>query len=198
MLRRQLELGVPIEGIGMQFHAFCGRDNEVSTAGILYNSLRAIDVFDCYSDFRLPIHLSEVSIPSWSNEPDDEEVQAELAERMLKLWFSRKYVDAVIWWNLVDGTAYGTENVFHAGLMRGDLSPKPAYERFDRLINHDWHTAYSASGAGDRFVFDGFYGDYDVTFTHDGKKYTRSIRLFRDTTGYDNRLADWRISRVEV
>ena len=182
----------------MQFHAFCGRDNEVSTAGILYNSLRAIDVFDCYSDFRLPIHLSEVSIPSWSNEPDDEEVQAELAERMLKLWFSRKYVDAVIWWNLVDGTAYGTENVFHAGLMRGDLSPKPAYERFDRLINHDWHTAYSASGAGDRFVFDGFYGDYDVTFTHDGKKYTRSIRLFRDTTGYDNRLADWRISRVEV
>ena len=30
MLRRQLELGVPIEGIGMQFHAFCGRDNEVS------------------------------------------------------------------------------------------------------------------------------------------------------------------------
>lgn len=198
MLRRQLELGVPIEGIGTQFHAFCGREQEASAAGILYNSLRAIDVFDCYSDFRLPIHLSEVSIPSWSNEPDDEEVQAELAERMLKLWFSRRYVDAVIWWNLVDGTAYGGENVFHAGLMRGDLSPKPAYERFDRLINHDWHTAYSASGAGDRFVFDGFYGDYDVTFTHDGKKYTRSIRLFRDTTGYDNRLADWRISRVEV
>lgn len=198
MLRRQLELGTRIEGIGMQFHAFTGRDNECEAAGCLYNSLRALDIFDCYSDFKLPIHLSEVSIPSWSNEPEDEEIQAELFGRMLKLWFSRKYVDAVIWWNLVDGTAYGGENVFHAGLMRNDLTPKPAYEVLDRLVNHEWHTEYTASGSGERFIFDGFFGDYEVEFIHDGQKYIRPLRLYRDTTGYDNRLADWRISTVRI
>ncbi|MBQ2709951.1 MAG: endo-1,4-beta-xylanase [Clostridia bacterium] len=198
MLRRQLEMGTKIEGIGMQFHAFTGRDNEVQSAGILYNALRTLDIFDCYSDFKLPIHLSEISIPSWSNEPEDEAIQAELVERMLTLWFSQKYVDAVVWWNLCDGTAFGGENVFHAGLMRNDISPKPAYEVFDRLINREWHTEFAGSASGEKFVFDGYYGNYAVAFVHNGKKYEREIRLFRDTTGYDNQLADWRISRVKI
>ena len=49
----------------------------------IYNPYRAMDVFRLYSEFHLPIHLSEVSIPSWSNEAGDEEVQAELVERLL-------------------------------------------------------------------------------------------------------------------
>ncbi len=198
MLRRQLELGTRIEGIGMQFHAFASEDDEVAEAGILYNALRSLDIFDCYSDFRMPIHLSEVSIPSWTNEAADEELQAELTERMMRLWFSQRYVEAAIWWNLVDGTAYGNENRFHAGLMRRDLSPKPAYERLDRLINREWHTTYKGSGKDEKFVFEGFYGDYEVEFCVNGEKYTRPVRLFRDTTGYDNRLCDWRITRIEV
>ncbi len=196
MLRRQLEMGTKIEGIGMQFHAFTGRNDELAGAGMLYKSLRAMDIFDCYGELGLPIHLSEVSIPSWSNDPDDEAIQAELFQRMLKLWFSRKRVEAMVWWNLVDGTAYGGENVFHAGLMRNDLTPKPAYEVLDRLVNHEWHTELTEAGTGERFLFEGFHGDYEVSFVHGGEKITRSVRLYKDTTGYDNRLADWRISRV--
>ena len=121
--------------------------------------MRLIDIFDTYSDFGLPIHLSEVSIPSWSNEPEDEEIQAELVERLVRLWFSRKNVEAAIWWNLVDGTAYGDENVFHAGLLRNDMTTKPAYEVLDRLMDHQWHTEYE-TGNTDRVIFEGFYGDY--------------------------------------
>lgn len=200
MLREELSRGTQIEGIGMQFHAFTGKDDEITTAGRLYNSLRAIDIFDCYGTFGLPIHLSEVSIPSWSNDPDDEAIQAELVERMVTLWFSRKQVESVVWWNLVDGTAYGGENVFHAGLMRNDLTPKPAYEVLDRLINRTWHTEFTRQGTenGEDFYFDGFYGDYDVTFVHEGKEYTDSVRLYRDTTGYDNRLGDFRLTKIQL
>ena len=198
MLKEQLARGTKIEGIGMQFHAFTGKENELSAAGPLYNPLRLLDIFDRYSDFGLPIHISEVSIPSWSNEPDDEQIQAELVERLVRLWFSQKYVEAFIWWNLVDGTAYEGENIFHAGLMRNDLSPKPAYEVIDRLVNREWHTEFTRSGKDERFAFEGFYGDYDITFTVDGERFTRPLRLFRDTTGYDNRLCDWRISRVNI
>lgn len=198
MLKEQLSRGTPIEGIGMQFHAFTGRDNEIKAAGPLYDPLRLLDIFECYSDFKLPIHISEVSIPSWSNEPEDEEIQAELVERMAALWFSQKYIDAFVWWNLVDGTAYGDENVFHAGLTRNDLSPKPAYEVLDRLINHEWHTSLERSGSGERFEFEGYFGDYDVTFTVGDKEYTKRVRLCKDTTGYDNRLCDYRRTRIEV
>ena len=139
-----------------------------------------------------------MSIPSWSNEKDDEEIQAELVKRMVTLWFSRKYIDAFIWWNLVDGTAYGNENVFHAGLMRNDLSPKPAYKVIDELEHKIWHTGLERSGKDERFLFEGYFGDYDVTFTHGGEEYKKMLRLFRDTTGYDNRLCDYRVTRVDI
>ena len=64
MLKRWLAEGAPIEGIGMQFHAF-GSSEEI------YNPYRAMDVFRLYSEFKLPIHLSEVSIPSYSNEAEE-------------------------------------------------------------------------------------------------------------------------------
>ena len=198
MLKNQLAMGTKIEGIGMQFHAFTGKNEEPTAAAPLYDPLRQLDIFDCYSDFRLPVHLSEVSIPSWSNEPEDEEIQAELVERLVRLWFSQKYVDAFIWWNLVDGTAYGNENVFHAGLMRNDLSPKPAYEVIDRLANREWHTGFERSGESERFEFEGYFGDYEVSFVKDGREYTRKVRLFRDTTGYDNRLCDYRVTRIDI
>lgn len=198
MLKNQLAMGTKIEGIGMQFHAFTGKENEPKAAAALYNPLRLFDIFDCYSDFKLPIHLSEVSIPSWSNEPEDEEIQAELVERLVRLWFSQKYVDAFIWWNLVDGTAYGDENVFHAGLMRNDLSPKAAYNVIDRLVNYEWHTEFERSGKSESFNFEGYFGDYEVSFVSNGTAHSQKVRLYRDTTGYDNHLTDYRITRIDI
>ena len=81
-----------------------------------------MEIFRLYSEFGLPIHISEVSVPSYSNESADEEVQAELTRRMYRLWFSQEAVESIVWWNMADGMAYGDENRFHAGLMRNDMS----------------------------------------------------------------------------
>ncbi len=201
MLRRQLEMGTKIGGIGMQFHAWSPKENAEKHCGMLYNPVRAMDIFNCYSDFGLPIHISEISIPAWSTDPCDEEIQGELVRRMYRLWFAQKNVEATVWWNLVNGTAFGPktggENGFCAGLLHEDMTPKPAYRVLDELINHEWHTECELAPA-ERCVFNGFYGNYLVTFTHGGKKYEKKVRLFRDTTGYHNSLMDWRITEIRV
>lgn len=86
--------------------------------------------------------MSEVSIPSYSNDPADEEIQAELVKRLLTLWVSSKNVNSVVWWNLVDSTAHGGENVFHAGLVRNDMTPKPACKVWDELESEEKKSKY--------------------------------------------------------
>ena len=178
MLKRWLGEGAPIEGIGMQFHAF---DASEAQEYAIYNPYRAMDVFRLYSEFRLPIHLSEVSIPSYSNEEADEEIQAALVERMYRLWFSRETVESIVWWNLADGMAFGGENVFHAGLLRNDLSHKKAFDVLERLIRHDWHTEETlVTDDTGRAYFRGFYGDYDVVAEEQHKE----CRFYKENTGY--------------
>ena len=62
------------------------------------------------------------------------------------------------------------ENYYHGGLLRFDLSPKPAYLKIKELIKERWHTEVEittdANGCAD---FRGFYGDYEVTVANDTK-----------------------------
>ena len=181
MLDKYLKEGVPIEGIGMQFHAFGSEfDNHM-----IYSAVRQLDLFQVYSELNLPIHISEVSLPSYSNDSNDEKIQAELLKRLLTLWFSQKNINSVIWWNFVDGTAYGDENKFHAGLLRNDMSPKPAFKVWDDLVNKTWHTEFCRKCSDDnKICFNGFYGDYEIEVEANGKRVKKDLSLTRDNTGY--------------
>jgi len=178
MLKRWLSEGAQIEGIGMQFHACTG--NETSELAV-YNPYRAMDIFRLYSEFKLPIHLSEISIPAYSNEAEAEDIQGELTERMYRLWFSQEYVESIVWWNMVDGMAYGDENRYYAGILRNDMSHKKAFDVLDRLINHEWQTEESlVTDENGRAYFNGFYGDYNVTVG----EITEERRFHKENTGY--------------
>ena len=191
MIEKMLREGVRIDGIGMQYHAYASNESAEEKLREVCNPLRMIDVLERYGDFRLPIHISEVSIPSYSNETGDEELQAELTERLYKLWFSSKYCESIVWWNLCDNTAYKTENVFHSGLLRNDCSEKGAYRVLDRLINKEWNTDLETTVSG-QLRFSGFYGDYEIEAEREGRKVVKTISLRRDNTGYDNKLCDFR------
>lgn len=197
MLEKMLSQGVPVEGIGMQSHEFSGKEDAFETLKQVCNPLRLLDVFDCYARFRLPVHISEVTIPSFTNTEDDEQLQAELLKRLYKLWFGRKYSRAVVYWNMADGTAYNGENAYHAGLLRADGSEKPAFRALDELVNREWHTELESAVDG-RLNFRGFYGDYEITATRGDKTVTDRITLNRDNTGYDNRLCDFRAKTVII
>ena len=94
------------------------------------------------------------------------------------MWFSYPNTQQIIYWNLVDGYAYGTtpgdmssgENYYRGGLLRFDMSEKPAYKRLKQLITQTWNTEETISANCGKASFRGFYGQYEVTA--DGKTYT--------------------------
>lgn len=189
-LEKMLSKGVPINGIGIQYHAL--EPDEPYT-----NPLRIIDVFDCYGEFNLPIHVSEVSIPSYGNDDYGKQLQAELTKRLFNLWFAQKHCKAVVWWNFVDNTAYEGENFYHAGLLRNYCSPKPAYKEIEQLIKNEWRTSLDCN-VSDELKFCGFLGKYEIEIDYNGKIYKKQIDLFKDNTGYDNRLMDFRAKEIII
>ena len=55
------------------------------------------------------------------------------------------------------------ENKYYAGLLRFDMSPKPAYLRLKKLITEEWNTSLESSSDENGYIyFRGFYGDYEV------------------------------------
>ena len=195
MIEKMLREGVKIDGLGMQYHAYGAKETADTKLAEVCNPLRIIDVLERYGDFKLPIHISEVSIPSYSNESCDEELQAELTERLFKLWFSSKYCESIVWWNLCDNTAYKTENVYHSGLLRYDCTEKPAYKVLRKLINSEWKTSLEDTVSG-QLRFSGFYGEYEVEAEYNGVKTVKTVKLHKDNTGYDNRLCDFRVKEI--
>ena len=161
------------------------------------NPLRLLDALECYGSLGLPIHISEISLPSYGYDERDEELQAEVTKRLMRLWFSEGSVSAIVWWNLADKTAIGDENLYHSGLLREDLSEKPAYKALDELINREWNTSLSAEVSG-RLNFRGFYGEYEIEAERGGKKTVQKIRLCRDNTGFDNRRCDFRAKEIVI
>lgn len=187
-IEKMLREGVPVEGIGMQYHMFSPRPD-------MANPLRIIDVFDCYGEFGLPIHVSEITLPSYSNDPEDEEIQAALTERLYKLWFGRKYCEAIVWWNFADNTAFKGENQYFGGLIRNDCSVKPAFEAVRRLVQEEWNTHFDKTVSGE-LRFSGFYGDYELEVCHGETRVVKEMRFGRDNTGFDNRLCDFRAREI--
>ena len=68
------------------------------------------------------------------------------------------------------------ENVYYGGLVRFDMTPKPAYRRLYHLINKKWHTDVTAVTGDDGCARErGFFGEYEISAEHSG--YRRSVTL---------------------
>ncbi len=192
-LKQNIEKGVPIEGIGIQCHLY---EDETNHNDMLcaFNPLRLMEVFRVYSDFRLPMHISEVTLPTFSEDPESEEIQAELLKRLYKLWFSTEMMESIVLWNFADGTSMEEwGNRLKGGFLRKDLSRKPSYREIDKLINHEWQTCEEKKTDKDgRMFFRGFYGDYDIEVSTDGKHYKAVHPMGKEETGYHHEKVEYR------
>ena len=55
------------------------------------------------------------------------------------------------------------ENYYYGGLLRFDLSPKPAYYVIKNLFEKVWHTEEDlTTNENGEISFKGFFGDYEV------------------------------------
>ena len=70
------------------------------------------------------------------------------------------------------------ENIYYGGLLRFDMSPKPAYYAIKNLLENKWHTEVELeTDENGELRYRGFYGDYSLDITIDGKNVCKEIKL---------------------
>lgn len=187
---KAIKNGAGIDTIGMQYHLFHSREDEERLSVPLLDPIRLYETMDFYWErFGKPLQVTEITIPAYSASAEDEKIQAELVDRLYSVWFSHPALEAAIYWNLVDGYAFNAvpgdmtagENYFYGGLMRFDLSRKPAFDMLEELFRHRWHTeeALEADSKGCA-SFRGFYGDYEITLEKNGQCVKAEAALTKD------------------
>ena len=138
------------------------------------------EVCQRFSRFGVPLHFTEMTILSGSKPqggdigaarsttPQTEAEQARDVVRVYTMLFSHPAVEAITWWNFRD---LGSDVWASSGLMRRDMTPKPAHEELKKLVKSKWWTtAELATGKDGTAAARGFLGDYEVTVTAAGHK----------------------------
>jgi len=181
--------GARIDAIGAQFHSYFKPEEEVAKSRVRYDVAAMYRHLDMYGSLGKPIHLTEVSLPSYTYDEEDEAIQAELLEKLYSIWFSHPAVEQIVYWNLVDGYAHKAqigdmsagENIYKAGLVRFDMTPKPAFHKLNELIRKKWHTETETETAEDGIArFRGFYGNYKAVVTLNGETKEADLRLMKN------------------
>lgn len=143
--------------IGIQSHMHGG----------LWGAARAWEACERFARFGRPLHFTETTVVSgprsdagWTSTAEGERFQAKAVTEFYTVLFSHPAVEAITWWDFTDQNAWQNAP---AGLVRDDMTPKPAYEALHELIKHRWRTETQVRAAADGSVaFEGFFGRYDV------------------------------------
>lgn len=191
IIENTLKSGARIDAIGMQYHMFFKSAEEYKETRQFYDPEQLYRQMDIYSSYGKPLQITEVTVPAYSWKDEDEAIQAEIIENLYKIWFSHESVEQIIYWNMIDGYAHVAEaspekisetqgnmsvgeNYFHGGLLRFDMTPKPAYYVIKNLFEKVWHTEESlTTDKNGQTVVKGFYGDYEIKIN--GKKFYASL-----------------------
>ncbi len=188
-VRGLLDKGAAVRGIGFQFHFFRREALNGYLAGATSNPGKLLDLYEKFAQFKLPLYITEITIPSAGEEGDA--LQEEVVRDHYRLWFSAPMMAGITWWNLGDGTAVKGENEAKGGLMDNELKPKPAYAALDKLINEEWKTtAQVRTDAAGHAGFRGFFGKYQVKVTVGGN--TRAFDLNVSHSGAKAHRLEWK------
>jgi GH35 family endo-1,4-beta-xylanase len=168
LIGRCLDARIVIDAIGIQSHMHKGYWGEEKT----------LEVLERFSRFGLPLHFTELTILSgrlkapgdndwhtvhtdWDTTPEGEQLQKEQAAQFYSLLLAHPSVAAITWWDFADAMAWQGAP---AGLLRRDMSAKPAFEWLMGKVKGDWWlapTEFTTDGRGE-ITFAGFAGDYEL------------------------------------
>ena len=193
-IERLLKNPVHLDAVGLQYHSFFPESEEGARAKYRYNPKKVFELLDNYARLGKRLQLTEMTIPCYSGTEEDEYVQAEIIKSLYRIMFSHPAMEAIIYWNLVDGYAYSKkflgrdsigkfedgENQYRGGLLRFDMTEKPAFTAIKDMFHKEWHSEKTLSSVNGTASARVFYGDYELTVYKDGKKYTKTITVSRD------------------
>lgn len=182
-----------LDSIGMQFHSFFGKDMEKDIAKTRYNPIYLYEVLNKYAQLGKKIQITEMTIPAYSDSSEDEEIQAELIKNLYSVFFSHPAMEAIIYWNVVDGYAAfapqgdmtSGENVYYGGVRRFDLSEKPASKVIKDLFAKEWHTeTEETTDENGKAKLRGFYGEYEMEIHTPDKTIKSDISISENRNGF--------------
>ncbi len=112
--------GARIDKIGVQNHIYLRiDDSDVNKFAHHYDPVKILKGLDVMSEFRKPLEITEVQIPTFGEGNEAEDLQAEVVKYLYTLWFSVEKLESVIYWNFVNDTAMlhpaGTRTIFEQG-----------------------------------------------------------------------------------
>lgn len=177
----------PIDVIGHQMHIFSEEEIMKVASGrmvhpnyVSWEPADQIAMFKKYDEIGLPIHVSEITVPAPTkllSRDDAERLQARVLRDNYRLWFSWPSVYRITYWNMVDGMGAGNE-ILESGLLRNDMTRKPAYHALWKLVHNDWRTCLTARVVGGKITFRGFKGRYRLSWKGPvGKEDSRIVDL---------------------
>jgi len=168
--------------IGIQSHMHGG----------YWGAQKAWEVCQRFAKFGKPLHFTETTLVSgvqgwdlrkrrkdpnfvWATTPEGEKRQAEQVAEFYTILFSHPAVEAITWWDFSDQQAWQQAP---AGLVRADMTPKPAYDELKRLIKGKWWTQTRTTVSdGGKARFRAFFGQYEVTARVGGRELTGTFRF---------------------
>jgi endo-1,4-beta-xylanase len=160
-IRRLLDMGVPVAGIGVQGHLH----GDSFDAAALQNSL------DVLSQFKLPIRITEYNFPGQRSRfmttdkqgvmtPEEEKTKAEALTQFFRICFAHPSVTGIMSWGFWEGANW----IPQSSLYKRDWTPLPAAAAYRDLVFNKWWTRWSgaadAKGSAEVRVF---YGKHKVT-----------------------------------
>ncbi|MBL7224425.1 MAG: endo-1,4-beta-xylanase, partial [Candidatus Brocadiae bacterium] len=158
IIQDSLAGGATIDVIGIQSHMH----------GRYWGAPRAWATCERFAKFGKPLHFTEATVVSgrrtkegWNTTPEGEKRQAEQAAEFYRVLFSHPAMEAITWWDFSDQGAWQQAP---AGLIRKDMTPKPAYTALKQLIKGKWWTGplELTTDAKGQVSFRGFLGRYQV------------------------------------
>jgi len=162
--------------IGIQSHMHGG----------YWGAKKAWEVCERFAGYGKPLHFTEMTVVSgpksdqgWATTPEGEQTQARQVAEFYRVLFSHPMVEAITWWDFTDQNAWQRAP---AGLVRDDMTAKPAYDELKRMIKGEWWTrTETTSRAGGEASFRGFLGDYQISTQTGGRKLTGEFQLDKTT-----------------
>ena len=187
-IERAMLKGARIDSVGMQFHMFYRKEQELEMTRPFYDPERLYNIMDTYAMLGKPMQITEMTIPAYSDNEEDQEIQAAILKNLYQIFFSHPAMEAVIYWNLVDGFAaycepgdmQSGENYYYGGLIQYDFTPKKAFYAIKDMFEKEYRTFLVTTAPEGTLSFKGFYGNYDLEITAKGRKEKRSIHLSKE------------------
>lgn len=176
--------------IGIQCHQHGGA----------WPAARIWEICERFARYGKPLHFTEATFLSgepgwnlseqrrktdpkykWVTTPEGEKRQADDVVRFYTVLFSHPAVEAITWWDFTD---YHAWQAAPAGLVREDMTPKPAYDELMKRVKGTWWTTVDVrTDAQGQARFRGILGDYKATVRIGGQELSGMFSLTKKSAG---------------